>query len=318
MSSMSNATKIQRKPHCHILGCLLCITIRALFSYKRKRRCIISSSQYQDRNFRNSSHNYQTSSSSFYKMTTYKIHAGDTFSSVANKLGLSLNDLLAANPGVKPEALQVGQVIALPSHKDNSSSHPSNPSKGIPGSQGGTEGGGSYVDYSGSASQFPNPGQWQEYSRLWDSNLRLMKLHDNDSETSFIKKAIETVARESGIDVRAILCVIMQESGGNVRVGSTNNGVRNPGIMQSHNGVSFNPSDPAGSILQMVKDGTEGTRSGDGLKQLYAKYGNYYEAFRGYNSGSVDKNNLNNPLGATQWYVRDIANRLMGHQWNGM
>ena len=68
----------------------------------------------------------------------------------------------------------------------------------------------------------------------------------------------------------------------------------------------------------MVRDGTEGTKSGDGLKQLLARYGNYYEAFRGYNSGSVDKNDLNNALGATQWYVRDAANRLMGHQWNGM
>lgn len=88
--------------------------------------------------------------------------------------------------------------------------------------------------------------------------------------------------------------------------------------MQSHNGAEFNPKDPAGSILQMIRDGTEGTKDGDGLKQLKAKYGNYYEAFRGYNSGSVNKKDLNDPMGATASYVKDAANRLMGHIWDGM
>ncbi|KAI4150595.1 MAG: hypothetical protein L6R39_002243 [Caloplaca ligustica] len=145
-----------------------------------------------------------------------------------------------------------------------------------------------------------------------------MKFNSSDQEVEFIHQAIEKVSAESGIDVRAILCIIVQESGGNVRVGSTNNGVHNPGLMQSHNGVSFNPADPQGSILQMVRDGTEGTSSGDGLKQLVARYGNYYEAFRGYNSGSVNKNDLNDPVGATGDYVQKAANRLMGHVWPGM
>lgn len=56
----------------------------------------------------------------------------------------------------------------------------------------------------------------------------------------------------------------MQESGGKVRVGITNDGVSNPGIMLSHACVAFDPMDPQGSILQMVRDGTEGTASGDG------------------------------------------------------
>lgn len=68
----------------------------------------------------------------------------------------------------------------------------------------------------------------------------------------------------------------------------------------------------------MVKDGTEGTRDGDGLKQLLARYGNYYEAFREYNSGSANSGDLNDPKGATRSYVRDAANRLMGHRWNAM
>lgn len=88
--------------------------------------------------------------------------------------------------------------------------------------------------------------------------------------------------------------------------------------MQSHNGVSFDPSDPAGSILQMVRDGTEGTPFGAGLRQLYAQHGNYYAAFRAYNSGSVNQSDLNDPVGATGSYIRDAANRLMGHVWDGM
>lgn len=88
--------------------------------------------------------------------------------------------------------------------------------------------------------------------------------------------------------------------------------------MQSHNGVSFDPSKPAASILQMIRDGTEGTQHGPGLKQLYAQYGNYYVAFRAYNSGSVNLKDLNDPVGATAHYVQSAANRLMGHIWNGM
>lgn len=88
--------------------------------------------------------------------------------------------------------------------------------------------------------------------------------------------------------------------------------------MQSHNGVEFNPADPACSILQMIRDGTEGTASGDGLKQLLAKYGNYYAAFRAYNSGSIIASNLSAANGATADYVSDAANRLMGHTWPGI
>lgn len=130
-----------------------------------------------------------------------------------------------------------------------------------------------------------------------------MALSDSASEVGFIKAAIEQVGPESGIDVRA---------------GTTNNGVSNPGIMQSHAGVASKPSDPQGSILQMVRDGTEGFSSGDGLKQLYAQYNNYYEAFRAYKSRSVDQSNLNDPIGATATYVQSVANRLVGHMWAGI
>jgi LysM repeat protein len=291
-------------------------------------------------------------------ISQYTIQSGDNFSAIAERLGLDLDAVLTANPGVKPEELEVGQVINLPSQKPGlvfnlndvakvlgvsvkalqalnsgisqdlklsqvingpiggSPSPP--PGDSIPGSTGGTNGGGGFVEYGGPASNFPDPSQWQKYPLLWATNSRLMKFNDSDSEIALIKSSIETVARESGVDVRVILCIIIQESGGNVRVRTTNNGVRNPGLMQSHNGAEFNPSDPAGSILQMVRDGTTGTPDGDGLKQCFEHQGNWYAAFREYNSGQVNQGEMNDPVGATPGYVKDAANRLMGHVWDGM
>ncbi|KAI4214011.1 MAG: hypothetical protein LQ351_003415 [Letrouitia transgressa] len=256
---------------------------------------------------------------------SYTIQSGDTFWSIAQKLGISVDALQAANPGVNPSALQIGQVINLPSSGGNNGGGNNGgggslppPNGSIPGSTGGSSGGGDFVAYSGPASAYPDPSQWASYSALWAQNSRLMRFNASDAEIGFIQAAIETVSRESGVDVRCILCIIVQESGGNPRVVATNNGVRNPGLMQSHNGSEFNPQDPAGSILQMVRDGTTGTRDGDGLKQLFERYGNWYEAFRGYNSGSVNKANLNDPVGATGDYVQKAANRLMGHSWPNM
>lgn len=251
-------------------------------------------------------------------MSTYTIKQGDILYEIAKKFNISLEELEAANPGLDPKNLRIGQVIKLPGKNNGGGDGPPNPPKGIPGSIGGTNGGGKYVPYHGPASNFPNPSQWATYDFLWKQNSRLMKLHDSDSEIAHIHHAIEKVASESGVDVRVILCIIVQESGGNVRVPTTNNGVRNPGIMQSHNGVEFDPAHPAASILQMVRDGTEGTKHGAGLKQLKAKHGNYYAAFRAYNSGSVNEKDLNDPVGATAHYVQKAANRLMGHSWTGM
>jgi lysozyme len=144
--------------------------------------------------------------------TTYTIKSGDTFSSIAKSHGLDLNAVLAANHGVHPESLHVGQVIRLPPHDGSShsgsstgGSHPSN--GGIPGSTGGSNGGGGYVNYGGPASKFPNPSEWASYSVLWAKNAQLMKYHDSEEEIGHIKSAIEQVAREGGIDVRVILTI---------------------------------------------------------------------------------------------------------------
>ncbi|MDI6632120.1 MAG: LysM domain-containing protein [Bacillota bacterium] len=45
---------------------------------------------------------------------TYTVRAGDTFFNLARRFGTTVEALIAANPGVDPDRLQVGQVICLP------------------------------------------------------------------------------------------------------------------------------------------------------------------------------------------------------------
>jgi len=45
---------------------------------------------------------------------TYVIRAGDTFFSLARRFGISVEALIAANPGVDPNNLQIGQTICIP------------------------------------------------------------------------------------------------------------------------------------------------------------------------------------------------------------
>lgn len=323
--------------------------------------------------------------------TKYTIKSGDTFWSISQAAGISVAEIEAANPGVPATNLQVDQVINVPAKSGGEGLAP--PPTISPPTTNGNQAvfqvsslptTGEYIRYSGPASNFPDPQTWAKYELLWEQNRQLMGLHNSESEIEHIRNAIGIVSKDSGVDARVIVCVIVQESGGDVRVRTvclffffyfssppfpdlpisshlpisslppllipphpanstlqnppfillnrllpankkplqTNNGVRNPGLMQSHNGVEFNPSDPQGSILQMIRDGTQGVAGpdgGEGLQQCYeAEEKNWYRAFRRYNSGSVNQKELNDGKGATEGYVRDVANRLMGRTWRGM
>jgi LysM repeat protein len=146
---------------------------------------------------------------------------------------------------------------------------------------------------------------------------------NTDDEINDMYNSIQSVASSTGIDARFIFAIIMQESNGCVRAPTTNYGVRNPGLMQSHNGAGTcndgsvqNPC-PSSEITQMIQDGSAGTSSGDGLKQCLAEAGTsdvsmYYKAARIYNSGSIaGSGNLGAGI-ATACYATDIANRLTG------
>ncbi|KAJ5176347.1 uncharacterized protein N7482_002224 [Penicillium canariense] len=150
-----------------------------------------------------------------------------------------------------------------------------------------------------------------------------------EDEMATMKTVINTIAGESGVDARFILAIVMQESNGCVRVHTTDNGVTNPGLMQSHNGKgSCNTGDsapenvqdpcPESEIEQMIRDGTMGTSDGDGLQQLIEQNGGlsdvsaYYKAARCYNSGSIGAGGNLGAGVATHCYASDIANRLLG------
>lgn len=48
--------------------------------------------------------------------STYVIKSGDTFAKIASQQGVSLDALLAANPGTDPRRLSIGQTIKIPAN----------------------------------------------------------------------------------------------------------------------------------------------------------------------------------------------------------
>jgi len=204
-------------------------------------------------------------------------------------------------------------------------------------SSSGGSGSNAYKVYSGDGSTgagWPAVSQWVSFDSMWTANEPIMQKsctnlggypNSSDQEIAEIKSAVKAQAAASGVDARFVLAIMMQESKGCVRVKTTAWGHANPGLMQSNQGKgSCNPSStgdapitpcPAAQITQMITDGTSGTASGDGLKQLLSKQSGtdalaYYRVSRMYNSGSVD-----GPLEggiATHCYASDVANRLTG------
>lgn len=192
-----------------------------------------------------------------------------------------------------------------------------------------------YTYYQGDGSVgagWPSMDSWGSWDDLWKANSGLMNntctwngwgQDDSSDEIAAVGSAIQDVAKQTGVDERFILAVLMQESKGCVRAPTTNNGVVNPGLMQSHDGTGtcagVDPC-PSSQITQMVHDGVAGTSSGDGLQQLIAKAKGtvsgdsqvYYAAARLYNSGSANYANLDLGMGSTACYASDIANRLTG------
>lgn len=196
--------------------------------------------------------------------------------------------------------------------------------------------GDSYNWYQGDGSEgqgWLSMNAWGSYDQLWDANLPLMRqscgwngwgADNSNDEINSINGAIQQVSGESGVDNRFILAIMMQESKGCVRVPTTNNGVRNPGLMQSHDGsgscAGQNPC-PDSQILQMIRDGVSGTPAGAGVQgtisQAQQDTGDgsvrkFYAGARVYNSGSANYGNLNDGRGSTGCYSSDVANRLTG------
>ncbi len=184
----------------------------------------------------------------------------------------------------------------------------------------------------GSPSQgWPTLADWESFDDIWTANLETIgssctqfgQENNSPEETDDIRAALLSESKAVGIDPRLSLATMLQESKGCVRVWSTNYGVENPGLFQSHNGqgncFGTNPCTES-EIIQMVKDGVSGTADGAGLKgviQQATEAGDkgvqaMYGGLRMYNSGSIDPSgNLEAGI-ATHCYVTDIANRLTG------
>lgn len=193
-----------------------------------------------------------------------------------------------------------------------------------------------YTFYSGDGTTgagWPAKSAWISFEDMFNNNKVEMSsscsssgspANDSGDEIGAIYNGIQQVATETEVDHRFILAVIMQESGGCVRAPTTNHGVRNPGLMQDHDGTATcNDSGdvqtpcPADTITQMIRDGSAGTASGDGLAQCINESGAsdvsaFYKAARIYNSGSVAASGDLGAPGATRCYSSDIANRLTG------
>ncbi|MER3420460.1 MAG: peptidoglycan-binding protein, partial [Chloroflexota bacterium] len=47
----------------------------------------------------------------------YTIRPGDTLGAIAAQHGVSVEDLIAANPGIDPQRLQIGVEIVIPTRR---------------------------------------------------------------------------------------------------------------------------------------------------------------------------------------------------------
>lgn len=192
-----------------------------------------------------------------------------------------------------------------------------------------------YQTYTGNGDSPPWPSMdsWvSTFDTMFTNNIAIMNTsctqwgapNNSPQETQDIQNGVQQIANETNVDSRFILAIMLQESLGCVRAPTTNGGVTNPGLMQSHDGSgSCNNNEniqtpcPDDEIIQMIHDGVAGTSSGNGLVQCLAQAGTsdvskYYKAARIYNSGSIAASGDLGTGVATHCYASDIANRLTG------
>ncbi|KAL8899179.1 MAG: hypothetical protein Q9207_006334, partial [Kuettlingeria erythrocarpa] len=193
-----------------------------------------------------------------------------------------------------------------------------------------------YMGNGSIAAGWPHKADWMSYEDMFTTNLPIFNHScanwnvspNSPAEISSIHNATLRISNETNTDSRFILAVILQESGGCVRVPTSFYSSRNPGLMQSHNGPATCNEDatpvvpcPYVTIEEMIREGTAGTSYDTGMGLVIAlrqaegaidDVARYYRAARIYNSGSVDASG-DLMLGvATRCYASDIANRLRG------
>lgn len=251
----------------------------------------------------------------------------------ATSTAASSDESTAAAAPASTTSSAIFSTTAAPSSTDTPVSSASSEPSSSASSSSSASGSSAYIKNflgDGDVSQgWPAQSSWLDFDAMWDANLdsvisvsctQFGKANNSPQESDDLKSAIQSVASSSGVDSRFILAITLQESNGCVRVPTTNFGVTNPGLMQSHDGshscADTNPC-PSDEITGMIQDGTTGTSSGDGLQQLIAQTGasdvsKFYKAAVLYNSGSIPASGLLQDGTATPCYATDIANRLIG------
>ncbi|RDW88409.1 hypothetical protein BP6252_00441 [Coleophoma cylindrospora] len=173
-----------------------------------------------------------------------------------------------------------------------------------------------FTRYSGPASAFPGKETWKDFETIFNLNkAEMLRTGDSHQDVGRIWNAVVEAAK-IGVEERVIFCIIMQESTGNVGVGTTTDPGNKPtgGLMQAEESPAFPGKHNLSQeqISAMVIAGTKHFKAN--LKQLdnADTATTIYRALRLYNSGSINENNLSDAKGATASYVSDIANRLQG------
>ncbi len=152
----------------------------------------------------------------------YAVLGGDAGFAIAQRFGISFDQLSAANHGVAWNNLPIGQVLIIPSGRAAVEGKGGGGGTGpIPLNGFGHIEVDPMVCYSGLAANFPNPLTWQKWSLMWARNSGVIRINDAPQEVALIEQAITSVAQESGIDCRVVLAMTMQESLASVRVNAT-------------------------------------------------------------------------------------------------
>ena len=99
-----------------------------------------------------------------------------------------------------------------------------------------------FTSYSGPASAFPGKGTWKDFDTIFNLNKpEMLQTGDSGEDVGRIYNAVKEAAKEVGVEERVIFCIIMQESTGNVGVGTTSDPGSHPtgGLMQAEKSPAF-------------------------------------------------------------------------------
>ncbi len=95
--------------------------------------------------------------------------------------------------------------------------------------------------YSGPASSFPPMSTWKDFETIFNLNKpEMLQTGDSGEDVGRIWNAVLQAAK-LGVEERVIFCIIMQESTGNVGVGTPKDMDNNPtgGLMQAEESPAF-------------------------------------------------------------------------------